>query len=215
MISEPSQQSPVELDLLDVQVWKLYWAELERRIGPLFARSDARARALSYLAGLLSPAERKNSWQLAEISGDPNPYGFQNLLGRADRDPDVLRDQLRTYVTDYLADSDAVGVIDETGFLKKGRHCAGVARQYSGTVGKIENCQIGVFLTEFAQPILAYNCAPRASTRTAWEHATGRASACFRGRASPCFPSRPICATHPSRTSPGALDPQCEWSFAR
>jgi SRSO17 transposase len=101
---------------------------------------------MAYLAGLLSPAERKNSWQLAEISGDPNPYGFQHLLGRADWDPDILRDRLRTYVTDYLADPDAVGVIDETGFLKKGTHSAGVARQYSGTAGRIENCQMGVFL---------------------------------------------------------------------
>jgi SRSO17 transposase len=151
MIDEPSQLSPVELDLLDVQVWNLYWAEVERRIGPLFARSDARRRAMTYLAGLLSPAERKNSWQLAEQSGDPNPYGFQHLLGRADWNPDALRDRLRTYVTDYLAESDAVGVIDETGFLKKGRHSAGVARQYSGTAGKIENCQIGVFLAYATQ----------------------------------------------------------------
>jgi len=127
-------------------MWNLYWAEIERRIGPLFARSDARERAMSYLAGLLSPAERKNSWQLAEQSGDPNPYGFQHLLGRADWDPDALRDRLRSYVSDYLAESDAVGVIDETGFLKKGRQSAGLARQYSGTAGKIENCQIGVFL---------------------------------------------------------------------
>jgi SRSO17 transposase len=146
MIDQPSQHAPAELDLLDVQVWNVYWAEVERRIGPVFARSDARTRAMTYLAGLLSPAERKNSWQLAEISGDPNPYGFQHLLGRADWDADVLRDKLRTYVIDYLADPDAVGVLDETGFLKKGTHSAGVARQYSGTAGKVENCQIGVFL---------------------------------------------------------------------
>lgn len=146
MIDEPSQHSPAELDLLDVQVWNVYWAQVERRIAPVFARSDALNRAMSYLAGLLSPAERKNSWQLAEISGHPNPYGFQHLLGRADWNPDALRDRLRTYLTDYLIDPDAVGVIDETGFLKKGRHSAGVARQYSGTAGKIENCQIGVFL---------------------------------------------------------------------
>jgi SRSO17 transposase len=112
----------------------------------MFARSDVLARAMSYLAGLLSSAERKNSWQLAEITGAPNPYGFQHLLGRADWDADKLRDRLRTYVIDYLDDPDAVGVIDETGFLKKGTHSAGVARQYSGTAGKIENCQIGVFL---------------------------------------------------------------------
>src|SRR6266545_6116142 len=146
MIDEPSQETPAELDLLDVQVWNVYWAQVERRIGPVLARSDARERAISYLAGLLSPAERKNSWQLAEIRGDANPYGFQHLLGRADWDADVLRDKLRTYVTDYLAANDAVGVIDETGFLKKGRQSAGVARQYSGTAGRVENCQVGVFL---------------------------------------------------------------------
>ncbi len=135
-----------DLDLLDVQVWSVYWGDIERRIGSLFARSEARSRAIAYLAGLLSPAERKNSWQLAEITGDTTPYAFQHLLGRADWNPDALRDRLRTYVTDYLAEPDAVGVLDETGFLKKGTHSAGVARQYSGTAGRIENCQIGVFL---------------------------------------------------------------------
>jgi len=136
------------LEQQDVQLWHTaYWADIERRIGPLFARSDARSQALAYLAGLLSPAERKNSWQLAEICGQPNPYGFQHLLGRADWKPDALRDRLRTYVSDYLAAPDAVGVIDETGFLKKGIQSAGVARQYSGTAGRVENCQIGVFLT--------------------------------------------------------------------
>lgn len=145
LTTEASDLRP--LDLLDVQVWKTtYWAELERRIGSIFARSEARSRALAYLAGLFSPAERKTSWQLAEMVGDPNPYGFQHLLGRAEWDPDALRDRLFAYVTDYLADTDAIGVIDETGFLKKGRHSAGVARQYSGTAGRIENCQIGVFL---------------------------------------------------------------------
>lgn len=138
--------SPPALDPLDVQVWSQYWVEIERRIGSVFARSETRSRAMAYLAGLLSPAERKNSWQLAEITGDPTPYGFQHLLGRANWDPDVLRDRLYTYVTDYLAAPDSVGVIDETGFLKKGSHSAGVARQYSGTAGRIENCQIGVVL---------------------------------------------------------------------
>jgi SRSO17 transposase len=137
---------PAALDMQDVEVWNIYWGQLERRIASVFARSDALLCAMSYLAGLLSPAERKNSWQLAEIMGAPNPYGFQHLLGRADWQPDTLRDFLRTYVTDYLADPDAIGVIDETGFLKKGTHSAGVARQYSGTAGRIENCQMGVFL---------------------------------------------------------------------
>ena len=144
---DPDTNEQPTLDLLDVQSWfTVYWAEIERRIGSVFARSEARVRALSYLAGLLSPAERKNSWQLAEFSGNPTPYGFQHLLGRADWDPDTLRQRLLTYVSDYFGAVDAVGVIDETGFLKKGTHSAGVARQYSGTAGRIENCQIGVFL---------------------------------------------------------------------
>jgi SRSO17 transposase len=121
-------------------------ADIERRLTPYFARAEPRQRALAYLRGLLSPAERKNSWQLAEISGAATPYGFQHLLGRADWEPDAVRDELRWYVLDHLRDPDAVLVIDETGFLKKGRHSAGVARQYSGTAGRIENCQIGVFL---------------------------------------------------------------------
>ena len=137
---------PAAFDLQDVEVWSIYWGQLERRIASAFPRSDALACAMAYLAGLLSPAERKNSWQLAEIMGAPNPYGFQHLLGRASWQPDTLRDFLRTYVTDYLADPDAIGVIDETGFLKKGIASAGVARQYSGTAGRVENCQVGVFL---------------------------------------------------------------------
>ncbi len=135
-----------QLDLLDVQAWSVYWTEIKRRIAPVFARSETRTRTMAYLAGLLSPTKRKNSWQLAELSGNPHPYGFQHLLGRADWDPEALRDRLRAYVNEYLHAPDAVGVIDETGFLKKGQHSAGVARQYSGTAGRIENSQIGVFL---------------------------------------------------------------------
>jgi SRSO17 transposase len=146
MLDMLPENPPTALDIRDVEVWNIYWGQLERRIASVFARSDALVRAMAYLAGLLSPAERKNSWQLAEMMGAPNPYGFQHLLGRADWQPDTLRDFLRTYVTDYLADPDAIGVIDETGFLKKGTHSAGVARQYSGTAGRIENCQMGVFL---------------------------------------------------------------------
>src|SRR5215470_16164809 len=100
MNDESSQEAPAALDLLDVQLWNVYWAQVERRIGSVFARSDALMRAMSYLAGLLSPAERKNSWQLAESRGDPNPYGFQHLLGRADWNADALRDRLRSYITD-------------------------------------------------------------------------------------------------------------------
>jgi SRSO17 transposase len=142
----PVEMPTPDLGLVDVQAWRVYWDEIERRIGAVFARAETRTRAMAYLAGLLSPAGRKNSWQLAELSGDQNPYGFQHLLGRADWNPEALRDRLRAYVMAYLHAPDAVGVIDETGFLKKGTHSAGVARQYSGTAGRIENCQIGVFL---------------------------------------------------------------------
>ena len=101
---------------------------------------------MAYRRGLLSPAERKNSWQLAEVSGDATPDGLQHLLRRALWDPEAVRDELRRYVIQHLGDAAAVLVLDETGFLKKGRHSAGVARQYSGTAGRIENCQIGVFV---------------------------------------------------------------------
>jgi SRSO17 transposase len=105
-----------------------YMADIERRLTPYFARAEPRQRALAYLRGLLSPAERKNSWQLAEASGAATPYGFQHLLGRANWEPNAVRDELRTYVIQHLGDPDGVLVIDETGFLKKGRHSAGVAR---------------------------------------------------------------------------------------
>jgi SRSO17 transposase len=95
---------------------------------------------------LLSPVERKNGWQLAEVNGDDTPYGVQHLLGRAVWDAEAVRDDLRGYVMEHLGTPQGVMVIDETGFLKKGRHSAGVARQYSGTAGRVENCQIGVFL---------------------------------------------------------------------
>jgi DDE superfamily endonuclease len=102
-----------------------YLVDIERRLAPYFARAEPRQRALAYLQGLLSPAERKNSWQLAEVSGAATPYGFQHLLGRADWEPNAVRDALRTYVVQHLGDRDGVLVIDETGFLKKGRHSAG------------------------------------------------------------------------------------------
>jgi SRSO17 transposase len=129
-----------------------YLADIARRLAPYFARSESRQRVMGYLRGLLSEAERKNSWQVAEACGEPTPYGFQYLLNRADWDADAVRDDLRTYVIQHLEDPNGVLVLDETGFVKKGRHSAGVARQYTGTVGKVENCQIGVFLG-YASPL--------------------------------------------------------------
>ena len=129
-----------------------YMADMARRLAPYFARSQSRDRVLAYLRGLLSEAERKNSWQVAEVCGEATSYGFQYLLSRADWDTDAVRDELRTYSLQHLGNPNGAPVLDETGFLKKGRHAAGVARQYSGTVGKVDNCQIGVFLS-YARPL--------------------------------------------------------------
>ena len=126
------------------------WADglqaVTARIGPRFPRAEPRQRAAAYIQGLLSPLERQNGWQLAEHAGDEAPYGVQHLLGRAAWSADEVRDDLRAYVIAHCDDPQAVLVVDETGFLKKGKNSAGVARQYSGTAGRVENCQVGVFL---------------------------------------------------------------------
>ena len=116
------------------------------RIGRHFARSEPRRRAAGYVRGLLGEAERKNGWHLAEALGDPTPDGVQHLLARADWDADAVRDDLTRYVAEHLGAADGVLVVDETGFLKKGVKSCGVARQYTGTAGRIENAQVGVFL---------------------------------------------------------------------
>lgn len=132
--------------MTEIEQWAAALDALFHRIGSRFARSEARLRAKDYLKGLLSPAERKNGWQLAEMVGDTTPYGFQQFLYRSPWNADDLRDDLRDYVVEHLGDEDAVLVVDETGFVKKGTRSAGVARQYSGTAGRIENSQVGVFL---------------------------------------------------------------------
>jgi SRSO17 transposase len=122
-------------------------ASVHTRIAPRFRRREARERARRYLEGLLGRIERKNGWQLAEALGEGGPQGMQRLLNAADWDGEAVRDDLRAYVWDHLAhEPSGVLVIDETGFLKKGIKSAGVARQYSGTAGRRENQQIGVFL---------------------------------------------------------------------
>src|SRR5215204_6222905 len=131
--------------------WREDLNALHARIAPHFKRSEARSRAGRYLAGLLGPVERRNGWQLAEQLGERSPDGVQRLLRTARWDAEAVRDDLRAYVVEQLGDPEAVLVIDETGFLKKGTKSVGVARQYSGTAGRIENCQIGVFLA-YASP---------------------------------------------------------------
>ena len=111
-----------------------------------FGRREIQERALEYVMGLLRPLERKNGWQLAEASAHATPYNMQYLIDRACWDADAVRDDLRDYVAEELGERDGVLVVDETGFLKKGRRSVGVQRQYSGTAGRIENCQVGVFL---------------------------------------------------------------------
>lgn len=129
-----------------VERWAAEIEAVAERIGPRFARSEPRRRAVGYLRGLLGDAERKNGWQLAEHLGEATPDGVQHLLARADWDADAVRDDLTAYVQEHLGDPDGVLIVDETGFLKKGRKSCGVARQYSGTAGRIENSQVGVFL---------------------------------------------------------------------
>jgi SRSO17 transposase len=130
----------------DGAAWSEEFAALLARLGPRFGRVEPRRRAAAYLQGLLAPVERKNGWQLAEAAGDRTPDGVQEFLSRVRWDADAVRDDLRVYVGQHLADAGAVLILDETGFLKKGAKSAGVQRQYSGTAGRIENCQIGVFL---------------------------------------------------------------------
>lgn len=129
-----------------VQQWLGEFDELMQRVGHHFGRVEARVRVNEYVQGLLSPIERKDGWQLSEQCGDETPYGIQHLLNRSKWSADGLRDDIRRYVVEQMGDSEAVLVIDETGFLKKGKHSVGVQRQYSGTAGRVENCQIGVFL---------------------------------------------------------------------
>jgi SRSO17 transposase len=135
-----------DIDVAELAAWAAGLEEVHARIAPRFARAEPRQRVAAYVRGLVAPLERKNGWTLAEQAGEPSPDGMQRLLASADWDAGAVRDDLRGYVVEQLADAAGVLVVDETGFLKKGTRSAGVARQYSGTAGRIENCQIGVFL---------------------------------------------------------------------
>jgi SRSO17 transposase len=119
--------------------------DVKGRIRPLFQQDRMAASAGLFLDALLGPERRRTGWMRAEAAGDPGPWRQQALLGRAQWEADALRDVVRDYVVATLADPDAVLVIDETGFLKQGRASCGVGRQYTGSAGKITNCQIGVF----------------------------------------------------------------------
>jgi SRSO17 transposase len=132
--------------LRDVLQWAQALTQLHARIAPRFARPEPRRRALSYLQGLLSSVERKNGWHLAEQAREATPYGMQRLLASSVWDADLVRDDLRAYVLEQLGTHEAIVVLDESSFPKRGSKSAGVQVQYCGTTGQVENCQVGVFL---------------------------------------------------------------------
>jgi SRSO17 transposase len=131
--------------------WQEQFDDLMGRIAGRFARVEPRRRARAFVLGLLSGLRRKNCWTIAEQAGDTTPDGMQHLLAAARWDAGGVRDDLRSYVAEHLGRQDAVLVVDETGDLKKGTASAGVQRQYTGTAGRVENCQVAVFLS-YASP---------------------------------------------------------------
>ena len=128
-----------------LELWASSLRDVKARMRPLFTQDRVAASASCFLDSLLSMEPRKTGWMRAEAAGDPGPWRQQAILGRGRWDADALRDIVREYALETLADPDAVLVLDETGFLKKGTASCGVARQYTGSAGKITNCQIGVF----------------------------------------------------------------------
>jgi SRSO17 transposase len=130
--------------------WSSDFQDFQSRFASFFARSEPREASHRYLRGLLAPVQRKNCWQMAEAVGEQDPQPLQRLLYSARWDEDEVRDELQCFVVEQFGDEAGIGVMDETGFLKKGTKSVGVKRQYTGTAGKVENCQIGVFLSYFA-----------------------------------------------------------------
>ncbi|GGP04707.1 IS701 family transposase [Nonomuraea glycinis] len=141
-----------EVTSSDLQAWVAGLDALFGRVAARFGRVEPRRQARAYVMGLLAPVERKTGWQLAEAAGDVTPDRMQRLLNHARWDARQVRADLRAYVVENLGHRDAVLIVDETGFLKKGTKSAGVQRQYSGTAGRTENCQLGVFLA-YASPL--------------------------------------------------------------
>lgn len=148
-MKQSQQMTSVGAKTTFVDVWR--WSqELERlhaRIAPRFVRPEPRRRAFAYLKGIVSATRRKNGWQLAEHAGESRPDGMQRLLNSAVWDADLVRDDLRAYILERLGDPHAVLVIDESCFCKRGKKSAGVKPQYCGRTGRVENCQVGVFLS--------------------------------------------------------------------
>src|SRR5271166_3849092 len=138
-----------------LELWASSLRDVKRRMRPLFTQARVAWSAELFLDGLLGEERRKTGWMRAEAAGDPGPWRQQALLGRDRWDADALRDVVREYVVEHLADDDAVLVIDETGFVKQGKASCGVGRQYTGSAGKITNCQIGVSITQFEEDLVS------------------------------------------------------------
>src|SRR3954470_18809693 len=134
------------MQLEELNEWGEEFAAFHERFADLFEREEPREQVQKYVRSLLTSVERKNGWQLAEVSGDKTPDATQRLLYQAKWEADVARDRLQQFVVELFGDEEGIGVVDETGFIKKGDKSVGVQRQYSGTAGKRENCQIGTFL---------------------------------------------------------------------
>jgi SRSO17 transposase len=174
-----------------VQTWALWLTEVERRLMPHLPRSAARRRVWSSLRGLWSPVERKNGGQIAAAVGEATPYGLQHVLGRARWDAEEVRKALHTSVVESMGDPHAGLVLEETGFLKKGPRSAGVARQESGTAGRVAHCPIGGFLTHASAQ--GHAVLDRALSRPqAWTNDEAR---CLRAG----MPPERTCATKPQR----------------
>ena len=159
-----------EEELAEVARWAEGIEQVHSCIAGRFRRPERGGGYWTTCGGLVSSVERKNGWQLAEQAGDATPDGVQRLLYNYRWDADLVRDDMKSYVVEHLSAADAVLVVDETGFLKKGSKSVGVQRQYSGTAGRIENCQIGVFLayaSARAEPCWTGNCTcPRCGRKT-------------------------------------------------
>ncbi len=131
----------------ELDEWAADFLQFCAHFANVLGRKEPRAQAAKYLRGLMASVPRKNSWQVAEAIGDRTPDATQRLLYQARWSADAARDRLQQYVIEVLGEEDGIGVVDETGFIKRGTHSVGVKRQYSGTAGKVENCQIGTFLS--------------------------------------------------------------------
>ena len=146
-LAEHNTSSWVLTTLADVISWRGALIQLHARLVSYFARPQPYQRMLRFLQGVLSHVERKNGWQLAEQAREATPSGMQRLLSQAVWDEDGVRDEVRAFALERLGTAEAIVAIDETGFPKRGEHSAGVKKQYCGTTGQVQNCQVGVFLS--------------------------------------------------------------------